>query len=528
MAPGGKIDLRSILQLARRRKWFLIIPPIVAVLGAYYRVMTTEPTYLSHTTIVIGENPDISQDLSKVLAGTDAGKRLKMRDMAENIQKQLLSTQTLGEVVDRIGLKPTSGMRERVATILAQYPNADEGSLLREMQIEWLAKRLVDHITFPKRGTYVEISFEHKSPDVAYRVVQALADVFIEQSLRNESLSVKGTRVFSEEKMEYYRQKYQNAVDRLRNFQIALARDESKNLVVNATNKEKANARINSLKLDIARYQNHVDELDTRLGDRARRFAISENAKAAEVRRQMLDKASRLAALTVEFNWMDAEVIKVNQDIASLRDQYRALIAVAAVDRMSNALDREGIDGLIQRKLALLDLELLKHEKSQLEAYLDEYHRSLVRRPSQDLRLAELQNEVSEYANILSGFEKQARGVRLREELYRTDAEVRYRIIDPANRPITPIAEDPIKILLIALIGGLGFGVGAVYLLEFFDHSFKSVDEVESFLGLTVLGIIPQIHMLGGGKRRRPLAMSVLALSIVAALVIAFVLTRNS
>ena len=90
------------------------------------------------------------------------------------------------------------------------------------------------------------------------------------------------------------------------------------------------------------------------------------------------------------------------------------------------------------------------------------------------------------------------------------------------------MTDDQNKIMLIAVFGGLGFGIGAVYLLEFFDHSFKSVEDVETYLGVTVLGTVPRIQAAGGVvKPKRSLAISIVAVSIVAVLVLAFVLFRQ-
>jgi capsular polysaccharide biosynthesis protein len=109
------------------------------------------------------------------------------------------------------------------------------------------------------------------------------------------------------------------------------------------------------------------------------------------------------------------------------------------------------------------------------------------------LELEQLQSNVNTYEELVKKFEEQVRSSQIGGALRRSDAEVRYKLLDPANRPITPNTAEQPKILLMALFGGLGFGIGLVYLIEFFDHSFKSVDEIEQFLGVTVLGTVPKL-----------------------------------
>ena len=522
---GGKIDLRRILQLARRRRLFLIIPPIVALIGAYYRISTMEPVYRSTTSILIDQGYDMLKDMSNLLPNADERRAPRMRDMAEDIQKELLSGKILGEVIVRIQLPPSQSMREQVALARQENPEADEAVLLRNMQVDWLAARLAPNILFPKRGNYVEISFDHKDPELAYNIVKTLADVFIEHALQSESLGLESTRKFSEEKEETYRRELETAEASLEALKVQMARESSRSLMVNATNQAAVNARINALTVDINRQQQRLQEITAQAGGLGDRLSVSEYGTGAALQRQMHDKARRVAALTVQFNWNDAEVIKVNQDLAVLRDQYRNEAAKAAAAGSSSEAERELA---IQRQMAQLDLELLVEQKRTLEGYDAEYRNSNARRPSWEQELQERERKVSELRAIVQTFEGQARGITLKDELRRTDVETRYRIINPANRPVTPLTAAQDKILIVALLGGLGFGVGVVYLLEFFDHSFKSVEEVETFLGLVVLGTIPRMQAAEGPRARNPLALSILAISIVAALVVAFVLMRQS
>ncbi len=499
MAQGGKIDLRSILQLARRRKWILIIPPIVALLGASYRVSTMEPTYRSRTTILIDQGRDMLKEMSKVLPNADGGKTARMRDMVEDIQKQLMSAEILGKVVDRVQLQASQGMREQVALTLKEHPGANEADLIRNLHVEWLVLRLTENIIFPKRGNYVEIAFEHKDPELAYNIVKTLAEVFIEHALKTESLEMQGTRKFSETKEREFRQQYEEARARLESFKKQMAREENRSSAVNATNLSAADARLQSLDVDITRQQQLVLELAGKLGGAASASSVGDFGKGAALYNQMLDKAARLSAVAMQQDWKSPDVIRIKQDIADLRERYRTEVLRAAKERA----DARQADNVAQHQIAKLDLDLLNRERNTLKGYRSDYERRFTDRPAQESQLQKLQDQVNDLAAIVGTFEDQTRGTILKEDFRRADAQVRYRIIDPANRPVTPITDDQNKILVIAIFGGLGCGIGAVYLLEFFDHSFKSVDDIEGFLGLNVLGTIPKIQPAEAGRHKR-------------------------
>ena len=66
------------------------------------------------------------------------------------------------------------------------------------------------------------------------------------------------------------------------------------------------------------------------------------------------------------------------------------------------------------------------------------------------------------------------------------------RVIEEAEPPQTPSSPIvPLNIIL-SIIFGLLAGVGLAFFVEYLDVSVKTVDEVEKFLGLSVLAVIPQ------------------------------------
>ncbi|NLY36248.1 MAG: hypothetical protein GX046_03310 [Tissierellia bacterium] len=65
------------------------------------------------------------------------------------------------------------------------------------------------------------------------------------------------------------------------------------------------------------------------------------------------------------------------------------------------------------------------------------------------------------------------------------------QIIDKAILPKNPIK--PKKLMNIAIAGVLGLmlGVFITFIVEFLDNTIKSKEDIEKYLGLPVLGMIP-------------------------------------
>src|SRR6185312_14814632 len=66
-------------------------------------------------------------------------------------------------------------------------------------------------------------------------------------------------------------------------------------------------------------------------------------------------------------------------------------------------------------------------------------------------------------------------------------------IVDRAEMPNSPASPRMARALLLALGLGLGAGIAAAYILEQFDDTVRSPEELERITGLATLGIIPKI-----------------------------------
>jgi len=73
-------------------------------------------------------------------------------------------------------------------------------------------------------------------------------------------------------------------------------------------------------------------------------------------------------------------------------------------------------------------------------------------------------------------------------EIPRTPVEV----IDPAEPSSSPVSPNLFFNILVGIIAGIVSGIGLAFFLEYLDTSIKTVDDVEKYLGLPVLGAIPQ------------------------------------
>ena len=82
---------------------------------------------------------------------------------------------------------------------------------------------------------------------------------------------------------------------------------------------------------------------------------------------------------------------------------------------------------------------------------------------------------------------------RIKQELITLEVPMlMVELVETAERPIRPVKPNFILNILLAIVVGLMLGVGLAYFIEYMDTSIKTVDDVERYLGLPVLGVVPQ------------------------------------
>jgi capsular exopolysaccharide synthesis family protein len=74
------------------------------------------------------------------------------------------------------------------------------------------------------------------------------------------------------------------------------------------------------------------------------------------------------------------------------------------------------------------------------------------------------------------------------------------RVVDRAREPVRPSSPNKKRNLILALILGLGGGVGLAFLFDFLDNSVKTSEDVERYAGLPTLGVVPKFSLEGANK----------------------------
>jgi capsular polysaccharide biosynthesis protein len=87
-------------------------------------------------------------------------------------------------------------------------------------------------------------------------------------------------------------------------------------------------------------------------------------------------------------------------------------------------------------------------------------------------------------------------------ELSPTTSAITATVWEQAAIQEDPVSPDPVRNGLLALVAGLILGVGLAFLLDYFDDSWRSPEELELISGVPTFGMVPQVNVPKSKKRK--------------------------
>jgi capsular exopolysaccharide synthesis family protein len=146
----------------------------------------------------------------------------------------------------------------------------------------------------------------------------------------------------------------------------------------------------------------------------------------------------------------------------------------------------------IQSLPSVVNNPLIRELKSQNAKYETEYAELSKRYKETHPQMIGLKAQISQLKDQINQETKNILES-LKFELSGSLKSNNVRIIDPAEVPNKPVKPRTKRNILIAIVLGLFAGFGLAFLIEYLDNTIKSDKDIENYLGLVCLGLIPTI-----------------------------------
>jgi polysaccharide chain length determinant protein (PEP-CTERM system associated) len=505
--PGKQYSFDTTLQVARRRRWMIIIPAVLIALVGSAIIYYLPNRYRSETLIlVVPQRVPESYVRSTVTA--------RIEDRLQAISQQIMSRTKLEQIVSDFNLY----RRER-----------DQGELMEDIVQRM---RTYDINIGVVKGDAFRLSFQSDDPRIAMRVTERLGSLFIDESYRDREMLAQSTSDFLSTQLDEARRQLVAVETKLQEYQRTFNGELPSQLSANLQGQHNAEIALQQLGESLNRDRERRIQFERTVADvleAPEPVATPAEAPKAEIAQTLQDElqSQRQALLAVEM-----KLKPEHPDVRRLRRAVQELEQRVAAQKLEGTLSSRPTNTVVmdyaKRKRLLdakaeldnLDREIRAKmaEEERLRSVVGMYQARIEATPVRETELASLMRDYETLQAQYRGLLQKKEESEISANLEKRQIGEQFKILDPARLPEKPISPNRPILYLIAILGALAIGIGFATAAEYLDRTLRSEADVRAALNLMVLATVPNMRDGAAVARRlrRRLVFSAAGTAVIA------------
>jgi len=329
-----------------------------------------------------------------------------------------------------------------------------------------------------RRSNVIRVSFDWPDPTIAARVVNTLVNLYLMHHVKvhrdpQTYTVLKGQANKWEEKLR----ESEKQLEAFKRRHSITSLPEQRTILLQSFSE--AESRNKGTENEIQETLEMVRALEAQLSN------LDQNVKLQETVNKQSETLTALKTKLVdlELQGLREEIRRVKEMIAEEEKKEQGVVV------SGTSPIRQNLEGNLLRAKAQLKALKAKAENQKLQ--LVTYQKKLRDLEGYEKQLNALLRDVaineSNYELYLTKFEE----AKISEAMDQQKI-ANVRIIEPAVPPFKPIKPQKRLIVLIGGFLGLFLGAGTVFLLEFIHPVFRTREDIDQFLGLPVLAVLPK------------------------------------
>lgn len=463
------IDIREYLDIAVRRKWWIIIFFLLSCLGGLTYLMVADRVYEAETLILV-QSPRVPQDYVRSIISTSAEDRLR------TITQQVTSRTNL----------------ERIIADYNLYKGPAFEGLLLDQKVKVLREKIQIQISRGgSGGSSFSISFRGRDPEKVMQVTNTLASRFITENLRIRESQALGTSSFLSDELESVEKRLMDKEEELKKYREKYLGGLPEQLDTNLSILERLQQQLEQLNSNLRDAENRKMLIQQELSAEKRRMAQSGTFMRTEE-----DEAGSIVALKNQLAALEAKYTQQHPDVIRLRRMIEKIEGTEG-EEGSSLSDAEPVlsqaaQGLTSQLNNInLTITNFRDEISKTKSLIEEYQTKVENTPKREQELLSLKRDYSNLQELYNSLLARKLEAEIAVSMEKKQKGEQFRVIDPAKVPERPVSPNAKKILLMSIVLGLGLGGGAAFLLETIATSYKTPEGAEKDLQLPVLVTLP-------------------------------------
>lgn len=449
-SDGGPGFIAHIPAILWQRRWFIIVPTILGIIGAILANLLIPATYRA-TALMLVQSPQLG-----AVVGND-GSEVIDRRMAR-ITERVTSRPDLIALIEKHGLyqnlrksKPLSEVLQKMRDSISLVPTAsnDSGSSGQSRTIAF------------------KLSFDYGEPAPAQAVTQDLMQRIVELDATSNSET-------AERRVEFLEEQAKGLQTQIADVQGKIAAINAQNGVVLSNTGMIMTGGTGSYDVQIAALQR----------DTAQLISQRDVARTSDTRDPVVAAAEQaLASARAVYNESHPDVVIAKQRLAEARELAKG---------NTQKLPLEQIDQQIAFNNS--QIQALRAAKAQEMAQVSTARSAQARAPLIQTQIADLQTTLSglnsQYNDVSAKLLAARAGARAEDE----QMGEKLSVVDPPVMPDAPVWPDRLLITLVGIAGGLGAGLALALAVEIILRPIRDPGSLAALVGSAPLAMIPVIR----------------------------------
>ncbi|MCM3874293.1 MAG: polysaccharide biosynthesis tyrosine autokinase [Pyrinomonadaceae bacterium] len=321
----------------------------------------------------------------------------------------------------------------------------------------------------------IEIHFTHPDPQVAAKVVNTIAEVYVLTNLEKKTETNYTTGDFLQRRIAELQSDIRTNEEKLINYAKSnqiLSLDDSQNTVVD---------RLSGLNKQLLEAENERKSFEAayRVSQEPGAMDAIAAANTKDLETKLADLKGRMTQLLADNTEEWPEVKEVAKQIAGLESQI-----LEAHSRASSTESK-----LLETRFH----QSLDRERALRKSFNEQRGTTLTQNEAA-INYRIIQQEIGTNKGLLESLLQRSK----ENDVSAAGTQNNIHVVDYAATPKTAVGPRRLQVIVVALLLSLTFGVGLALFLEYLDDTVDTPDDVEKALRLPALAVIP----LAEGMRR--------------------------
>jgi len=484
------LNLWGCWEVLKKRKWLIVTFFFAVILAVSLYTLTMTPIYTAEATLLIEQKAPQVINIQQVLSDSLSTGADNKHDYYQTQYQLLRSRALVAQVIREQGLEGNKQFikiekKGRLAKLQAKVWKVILGLFLPPKAIwtdspaygvnpELIDDYIKDMLEVGPLGDtrLVKVAFNSVDRNLAARVLNAHVQAYIGRGLKLRSQASEEAERFLEEKLAELKErmeKSEDALNQYRRLKGILSLDDKENLVVD-----------------------RLADLNKRLTE-AEAERITLEAQLRLVQKRSYDSLPAVIDNTL-IQTLTGQLARLKGDYASLSNQFKSgyprvtqlKVQVEETQRRLEQEIRKVVKGIESAYLAA------EAREKKLTATVEKQKNAAFSLKDASVEYAILAREVDTNRQLYDSVLQRMKEMGVTAEIRSSNVSV----IDEAVPPLKP-SWPLVKLnLILASFMGLVGGVGLAFLSEYLDNTLKTPEEVERYLHLPNLGVVPDFANL--------------------------------